>query len=302
VVTPQLAGALVGGRKPVELADGVDRDAALETFIAAGHAFLAGPDRPLTPDPDRRHITRAEFVRAHLDARGRPGGHGFTAANAAAGTAYYVHDLPGVRLIGLDTTRITGAAAGAVDVDQLAWLTERLVEVHSRYRTADGREVSTSAADRLVVLFSHHGVDTLTNLRGPDLVGGPELLALLHRFDNVVLWLNGHTHTNGVTPRPSPTGDGGFWEVTTCAVVDWPCQTRLVELVALGPDTMAVVCTMVDHDSPLGVGPALDGSTLTTRQLAALHRELAANLPIVGAGSRLEGTAADRNVVLPPSP
>jgi metallophosphoesterase (TIGR03767 family) len=311
VVTPQVAKALVGDRKPVELPAGVDRDRALDTFVAGAHAFLAGPDRSTSPDPRRRHITRREFVQAHLRPGARPHGHGFTPANVAARTAYYVHDLPGVRLIGLDTTRVTGAAAGALDVDQLRWLEDRLVEVHSRYRAPDGATVMGTAADRLVVVFSHHGSQTLTNLstpgpevgalgEGADVVGGPHLVALLHRFPNVVLWLNGHTHTNGVRPRPHHADPArGFWEVTTSAVVDWPCQSRLVELVGLGPDALALVCTMVDHDGPLGPGGALAGSGLSTRQLAGLHRELAANVPGAGVGSRLEGVPSDRNVVLP---
>ena len=96
----------------------------------------------------------------------------------------------------------------------------------------------------------------------------------------MVLWLNGHTHINAVRPRRDP-GDParGFWEVTTCAIVDWPCQTRLVELVDAG-DYLSIVCTMVDHDSPLG--PL---SLETSDDLAALHRELAANMPFGGAGS-----------------
>ncbi|HEX2808395.1 MAG TPA: hypothetical protein VHN80_19705, partial [Kineosporiaceae bacterium] len=306
VITPEVADALVGGRKPVTLTDKIDRDIALETFISGSHAFLAGTHIPLTPDTARRHITRGDFVAAHLRRGGRPDGHGFTDANTRAGTAYYVHDLPGVRLIGRDTTRITGASAGALDVDQLRWLEARLAEVHSGYRTADGTRVTTSAQDRLVVVFSHHGTDTLTNLRGvraeagalsegADVVGGPELVAVLHRFRNVVLWLNGHTHTNRVRPRVDPLDPAhGFWEVTTSAVIDWPCQSRLVEIVAAGRGAMAIACTMLDHDSPLA--PA---ASMGTSELASLHRELAANMPTAGVGSRLEGLAGDRNVVLP---
>lgn len=314
-VTPEVAAALVGGRKPAELPAEVDRDVALETFITGAHAFLDGTSRAVTADPGRRSVSRRDFVEAHLLAGARPAGHGFTRDNLRDGTAYYVHDLPGVRLIGLDTTRVTGAAAGAVDTDQLWWLQARLAEVHSRYRAPDGTMLATTAEDKLVVVFSHHGTDTLTNLRGTkagddgavaddvDLVGGPELVEMLHRFGNVVLWLNGHTHCNGVRPRIDPLDpDRGFWEVTTCAIVDWPCQTRLVELIDAGSGVLAVACTMVDHDSPVGPlspGGVLDGSGLTTRQLASLHRELAANMPGGGAGSRLEGLSTDRNVVLP---
>ena len=38
---------------------------------------------------------------------------------------------------------------------------------------------------------------------------------------------------------------------------------------------MAIACTMVDHDSPLGPGASLEGSTLSAARLASLHRELA---------------------------
>lgn len=314
VVTDDVAAALVGAAKPSALPEGLDLDQALETFIGGAQAFLSGCGHEVTPDPDRRPVTRRGFVRAHLLARARPAGHGLTAENLRLGTAYFVHDLPGVRFIGLDTTRVTGASHGAVDTDQMWWLQARLAEVHSRYRAADGTILTTETDDKLVVVFSHHGTDTLTNLRGvqpeggaasegADLVGGPELLELLHRFPNVVLWLNGHTHTNAVRPRINPRDPRrGLWEVTTSAIVDWPCQTRLVELIDLGAGVMAVACTMVDHDSPLGPltpGGVLDGATLSARQLAALHRELAANLPDSGLGSRREGLITDRNVVLP---
>lgn len=315
-ITPQLAAALVGDRKPVRMPPGMDPDHALGTFVAGAHAFLDGPVRTVAPDAARRPVSRREFVSTHLEAA--PDGHGFTAENVRLDTAYYVRDLPGVRLIGLDTTRVTGGSNGAVDTDQLWWLQARLMEVHSRFRAPDGTAIATTSPDRLVVLFSHHGSDALTNLRrapadgaeprpagvpeeeDAELVGGAELLELLHRFPNVVLWLNGHTHTNAVRARTDPQDpSAGLWEVTTCAVVDWPCQSRLVELLDLGDGTMAVACTMVDHDTLPEHGAPLEGSALGSGQLAALHRELAANVPLAGAGSGLEGTAADRNVVLP---
>ena len=133
---------------------------------------------------------------------------------------------------------------------------------------------------------------------GEAVLGGAELLALLHRFPNVILWLNGHTHTNTVRPRRHPTDPShGFWEVTTCAVVDWPCQTRVVEILDHG-EYLSIVTTMVDHDTPLAAA-----SLETADELAALHRELAANVP--WPVSALAGNVGDRNVelrVAPPFP
>jgi metallophosphoesterase (TIGR03767 family) len=299
VRTDGLAAALTGGVKPVSLPGGFDHDRTLELFTERPEIFMTGPLHPVTPEPGRRPITRAEFVEAHFRPEARPAGHGFSEQNRRDGTAYYVHDTPAVRMIALDTTCLAGGAGGCLDADQARWLADRLTEVHSVVRTPGGDEVSTGNDDRLVIVFSHHGVDTLTNLRahsGPDsvpLLSGAELVALLHRFGNVVLWLNGHTHANAVQPRPDPARPGrGFWEVTTCAVVDWPCQTRLVELIDSGGH-LTIVCTMVDHDTPAAPAELSCGD-----DLASLHRELAANMPFMGADSGRAGTVADRNVVL----
>lgn len=303
-LTRPLLEYLVGGRKPVDLPNGVDRDRALDLFTEHPEAFLSGRQQPVTPDTGRRGITRTEFVAEHFRMGGRPYGHGFTPDNLRDGTAYYTHDDPssGVRMIGLDTNCLEGGADGCLDAEQGRWLEQQLIEVHSRYRRADGGEVRTSHEDRLVVVFSHHGPDTLMNRRGMaadssgplPLVGAEDLVALLHRFPNVVLWLNGHTHINTVRPRPNPAEPGrGFWEVTTCAVVDWPCQARLVELVDNGDGTLSVLCTMVDHDTPARPDPADERTWL-----ASLHREIAANVPWSGLTSAMAGSRTDRNVDL----
>jgi metallophosphoesterase (TIGR03767 family) len=302
--TPGLAAALTGDRKPTGLPDDFDHDRAAELFTERPEAFMTGPYRTVTADPSRRPISRREFIEAHLRAGSRPPGHGFGERNRLDGTAYYAYDTPAVRFIALDTNCLAGGAAGCLDRDQARWLEARLAEVHSAHRGPGGDEVRTGNDDRLVILFSHHGTGTLDNARGgragpggePPL-GAADLLALLRRYPNVVLWLNGHTHTNAVRPHRGAAGRGGFWEVTTCAVVDWPCQTRVVELLDRG-GCLSIVTTMVDHDT----GPA-PSSAETADDLAALHRELAANVP--WDVSALAGTPSDRNVdlrLIPPFP
>ncbi len=333
-MTPQLAAALVGGRKPTALPPGIDRDAAYELFVTGAQAFFDGavfdsPAADVVADPARRPVTRRQFVEAHFGPGARPFGHGFGERNRRDGTAYYCHDLPlptphpryaGVRLVALDTSCLLGGADGALDVEQLRWLEGVLREVHTTHLAADGTPVRGGDVDRLVVLFSHHSLQTLTNDLGSPADGHDSLLgvgpeghavpiataaeveALVHRYPNVVLWLTGHTHINSVRARRSPHAPagrpGGFWEVTTCSVMDWPCQTRVVELVELPDDgsgpSLAIACTMVDHDSPLA-----PGAGWIHPDLAALHRELAANVPIPGYGTVLTGERGDRNVLLP---
>jgi len=269
IVTPALAAAMVGFHKPFRLPDGLDRDDAIETFVRRPEAFMAGPDLPVTPDPHRRPLTRDEFVDV-------------TAGDREDRNMYYVHDTPAVRLVFLDTVCAAGGADGCIDEDQVRWLERRLQEV----------------TDKPVVITSHHTLDTLGNRRrasGPRYIDADELLEVVHGVGNVVLWLNGHIHANVIRPRLDPRENGGgFWEVTTCSLVDWPCQARVVELFEAGDDLLAIACTMVDHDGPPDPGGAIEPA-----ELASLHRELAGNVPIAGFDSGREGSPLDRNVILP---
>jgi len=275
IVSEALARAMVGSRKAIEAPPGLVADGAVERFVQHPEQFLAGPSVEVAADPDRRPISRAEFVDAHV----RNGGHGFTAAET--GKACYVHDEGDVRYITLDTVCDAGGADGSVDAAQLHWLERRLEEVHSSFLTRDGSTARTRHADRYVVVLSHHGYDTLSNPRGERRADA--LLSLLLRFRNVVLWLNGHIHANRITARRDPGRGQGLWEVTTSSLVDWPCQARLVELFRTRDGLLAIACTMLDHD---GLG------------LADLHRELAGNVPSAGFDAGRSGTPLDRNVIL----
>jgi len=295
LVTPALAAAVVRPRKPFRLPDGIDFDTVIEEFVQRPETFMSGPYVDVTPDRDRRPFGLGEFLDAHLQSGTQPRGHGFGDENLKVGSAYYVHDTPRVRFITLDTACPGGGAEGCITAAQLHWLERRLEEVHSSFRSRDGTPVRSPNQDRLVVVLSHHPFSTLTNRRAHpnDGRGGPasvhadpgRLLDTLLRFDNVVLWLNGHIHANHVQAHRDEGGrGGGFWEVTTSSVVDWPCQGRLVEIYETGDGLLAIACTMVDHQ----------GS-----ELGSIHRELAGNEPGAGFNSGRAGTELDRNVILP---
>lgn len=303
---PSYEQLVSGSRKPYALPPDLDPLEHLETFISNPEIFLSGPARSVTPDSNRRIFSRQEFVEAHLKA----GGHGFTRENREAGTAYYVCDDFSLRLIVLDTTNPAGHYRGSVGAGQLAWLEERLAEVHSRYYAPDGTTVWTGARDRLVVLYSHHGLASLISplIQPPPLNGGghdlpralgPEVESLLHRFPNVILWVNGDIHRHAIHPRPDPHHrSAGFWEVTTSSLVDWPCQARRIEVVDNRDGTLSILCTPIDHRAPPDPGSAegLD-------RLASLHRELAANDPHAGICRGLAGEPCDRTVeLLRPAP
>lgn len=316
VPTPAYREIVTGARKAFTLPDGLDALSSEERLFAAPEELLAGPSVEVQASAERRVVGRRDFVSAHLAAPGRPAGHGFSARNLETGTAYSTYDpSERVRLVLLDTANLDGQPTGSIGARQLAWLEETLSACHSRHLSEDGRWQRGGGEDRIVVLASHHGPSTLTNHRQVE--GGleedhprataEEVLSLLHRFPNVVLWLTGHRHVNEVVARRAHanpvaraggSGGGGvagagIWEISTVSVADWPSQGRYVELVDNRDGTLSILTSMVDHHAPL------DPSLATGRQrLASLHRELAGNVPRAGFDAGLAGGLLDRNVEL----
>ena len=105
---------------------------------------------------------------------------------------------------------------------------------------------------------------------------GPDLVAMLARFPNVVLWVNGHSHEHKTLVHRGSAPGSGCWEVDTASGIDFSQQGRTFELVDNADGTMSILVTVLDHAAP----PAVDhrkGSGWTTEELASISRELAAN-------------------------
>ena len=81
----------------------------------------------------------------------------------------------------------------------------------------------------------------------------------------VVAWVNGHTHRNEITAHRRPEG-GGLWEINTASHIDWPQQSRLIELADNRDGTLSIFTTMVDHAGPRRAA----GTSRDSTHLAAL--------------------------------
>jgi hypothetical protein len=229
-----------------------------------------GVRRDVTADPNRRELTTVEIVQEHFTTTGVPVGHGYTETNVSNGTAYYTFDKGLVRFVVMDTVNANGGDEGALNQTQFAWLKKTLA----------------ASKGKLVVVSSHHPSWSMHNPVVGDLDPGPrvheaQILAELLKHDNLIAWVNGHTHTNNVKPHVRTKGKGknkkvvsAFWEINTASHVDWPQQGRLIEITNNRDDTVSIFTTMLDHAAPASWDDTRLDEPL---QLAALSRELAAN-------------------------
>ncbi len=242
---PPLREYATGDEVIERLSEGFD-----PTLIASAVAPNGPADYVIDPDAPRRKIT-ADASRAIVE----PGDF---ATAMGRSTNHWTQDVGQLRIVSLDTVNPYGGWQGSLDEAQFTWLTEQLE--HSR--------------NHIVVIASHHPSPTMTNSYSTDgsrRILGDEVIQLLLRYPNVVLWIAGHIHMNAALRH----GDdhNWFWEVTTASLIDWPQQGRILEFVRSG-DEVVITSTVVDHDSPVSWK---SDEEYTTQALAGISRLLAAN-------------------------
>ena len=242
---------------------------ALAAPWPSGRAHGHGGPAP----PRHRTVTR----RSRSTSR-RPARRGATAsrrrtATTAPPTTRSTRGL--VRGIVLDTVNPNGEANGSLDDDQFAWL-ETELKAHS---SAGDRE----PPDR-PLQPPHDRHDGQPDRRRRRLAGervlGDAVRDLLLRYPNVVLWVNGHTHVNAVTPHARPARrqvPGGFWEVNTASHVDFPQQARIVELADNHDGTLSIFGTIVDSAASArrSAEQSLDSRRRSRRSRASWRQRLA---------------------------
>jgi metallophosphoesterase (TIGR03767 family) len=275
------------------------------------------------PDQSRRFVDKAQ-LKAVYQAGTQSDGHGFGLVDAAQNTAsngaasYYAWDpKPGVRFIVLDTISEGGvialSAEGNVDDPQYRWLTNEIA--------------TAEAANKLIVVFAHHPIRSLTANVSDETAGacttndshghdvrpgcdrdprsstplhlGAEVASLFSTHRHVIAYVTGHTHENKVYACGSASGcpaGANWWELNTASEIDWPQESRLVELMDNGDGTLSIFGTLLDHSAAYEVPAAGSASAFSTDQLASISRTFSFNDPQVN-GAAI-GAAQDRNVEL----
>ncbi|MEI6620726.1 MAG: TIGR03768 family metallophosphoesterase [Actinomycetes bacterium] len=229
---------------------------AIDGRTPNGDVFGAGPvadfDTPpqvSAADPNRRSLTKPEWIAEFFDTSSQPVGHGFSQANVDEGFACYSFlpqpHIP-IKVIVLDDTQdptnpdIDGYGHGYLDSQRLDWLVAELEQ--------------GQAEDQLMIIAAHVpiGVEKPGSLIGWSSCAPlteVEFIAKLHSYPNLIAWLAGHRHKNAVTPMMSPDGSRpelGFWQIETSSLRDFPQQFRTFTIVGNNDGTVSILTTNID--------------------------------------------------------
>lgn len=214
---------------------------------------LQGPTVAVPADGDRRELAIPETVARLRRAAASP-------APATPDRLDYALSVgPHVAVLVLDLARRDGGSGGAVVPGQAAWLSDALA----------------AAGERWVIVVSHQPLE--------DSDGGEAVLSVLDRAPRVIATLAGHTHRNRIVPRHMGDG-GGYWQIETASLIDFPQQARALRVVATSGGGVAIQTWMLDH---VGPGP-----------LGQISRELAFLDAQGGRPKGFAGARTDRNVIL----
>jgi metallophosphoesterase (TIGR03767 family) len=309
--TPQVDPAQFAGQSESAVFQRFNDPAFISSLLAGG--------RTVPPDPDRKIISKAEY-RKEL-AVGSKSAHGFAATDKrelrkSKGTASYYAVTPrkGMRFISLDTVAEGGGQWGNLDDPQYRWLKRELRKARKR--------------DQLVVVFGHHTLATMSNTATDEaagkcepagepgcdadprrstpihrgLAGRKTVRALLAGTPNVIAYVTGHTHANAVRFYGGKRGRG-FWEVNTASHIDWPQQSRLLEVMDNRDGTLSIFGTVLDAAAPAEAPAPGPAAAFSTTELVSLGRALSYNDPqrLEDDGGATEdklGKRGDRNVEL----
>ena len=207
---------------------------------SAGQDGLINKGNFVVPDPKRTLLTRADLmakVAAHQD------GHGVGPEQTASGKAIYTFDVDGtpLRFLVLDTAAESGGSDGILhkaDVDR--YIAPKLDKAR--------------ADNKLVILASHHAVDSLTKDGGtfgtaqPDALLAADWTKILAAYPNVIFSMVGHSHRHRIQ-KVQTDATHGFFEVMTSAIADYPHEFRVVEIFDQDDGYLMLRGTVADYST-----------------------------------------------------
>lgn len=235
-------------------------------------AYVVGAPK-VAADPNRRSLTRKEWVQEFFNTTTGPKGHGFNLVDPAVKTdgfacySFVPNSKIPLKIIVLDDTQseFDGSTDihghGYLDATRWTWLQSELAQGQANNQlmiiaahcpigvSAIGSETEWWAQTDGIDPQNQNAV-TLTNL-----------VKTLWNTPNLLMWIAGHRHLNVVKAfKPldkAASPEQGFWQVETSSLRDWPQQLRTFDIYLNTDYTISIVTTNVDPSVAEGTPAAM---------------------------------------------
>jgi metallophosphoesterase (TIGR03768 family) len=264
----------------------IDGSTPYGDVIKAGEVGTPGFTTPPTvvSDPDRRSLTKPEWVNEFFKTSTAPVGHGFNLVppGQEKGFACYSFvpksNIP-IKVIVLDNTQreddgsISIHGHGFLDRARWNWLKAEL-----KAGDAAGQLMIIAAHIPLCVSAVKSYMEWFDNSVNPSSIQNavtlPDLLKELHNHPNLLMWIAGHRHVNVVkafVTDDASKPERGFWQVETSSLHDFPQQLRTFDINLNSDYTVSILATNVDPAVKAGTPAA------TARKYAVAAMQIVAS-------------------------
>lgn len=217
-------------------------------LIGEGVVADMGTIPSVPSDPNRKAISKTDFINELSNTSSLPIGHGFKQSNPQNifGTCYSFEpktDLP-IKVIVLDDTQEDTDVSniyghGSLKNGRREWLISQLQAGQNE--------------GKLMIIAAHIpiGVAFGQEVGWYDETYERNLIAELKTYPNLILWVSGHRHLNTVTAFKSDDlnhPENGFWEVETKSLREFPQQFRTFDIVRNSDNTISIFTTNIDPE------------------------------------------------------
>ncbi len=242
-----------------ELTKGADLDSrgrymgVIDGYTEFGIVIKAGPvanfstPPQINANPNRHHVNKNQWIAEFSNTSSNPVGHGFAGATVPGCYTFEpVSNLP-IKVIVFDDTQEEDGAFGQGAVARLTTI---------RYNWLVTELDKGQSEGKLMIIAAHIPIAIASSLfDNASTPSQTDLIAKLHTYSNLILWLSGHVHRNQVTPlhSPDPTHpELGFWEVETASLRDFPQMFRLFDITRNSDNTISIFTTDVNPEVTSG--------------------------------------------------
>jgi len=257
VESPKTSNAAVGkniidvGLNPSNpLAGTGNYGGVVNSTTAFAEVIYAGPkgnfrtQPKVNANPVRRALAKAEWIAEFFKTSpgSLPPGHGFDKSKLLSACYTFEPKAGLLKVIALDDTETDnmpsamGAASGFIDEERYKWLVDELDK--------------GQAENKLMIIAAHIPIGQTGLWADPTSRPSESgLIAKLHTYPNLLMWISGHLHRNTVTPMPSPDKarpELGFWVVETASLRDFPQEFRIFDVVRNSDNTVSIIAIDVD--------------------------------------------------------